>query len=32
MTIRVGRGTLSFCLNFGGGDTDFFPYVVKSGV
>lgn len=32
MTIRVGRGTLSFCLNFGAGDTDFFPYVVKSGV
>ena len=32
MTIRVGRGTLSFCVNNGDGNTDFLPYVVKSGV
>ena len=32
MTIRVGRGTLSFYIPNEGADADFFPYVVKSGV
>jgi hypothetical protein len=32
MTIRVGRGTLSFYIPNDGADADFFPYVVKSGV
>lgn len=32
MTIRVGRGTLSFLTQDTDGDADFHPYVVKSGV
>jgi len=32
MTIRVGRGTLSFSMTDEQGNVDFVPYVVKSGV